>query len=78
MKRIIYPLGLIMLMLVSLMSCKKEGIDIVNKNFNVRAKTTPRAKSYQELEQLTFNLSITGVDLGKQQGRNRNILLREE
>ena len=68
MKRIIYPLGLIMLMLVSLMSCKKEGIDIVNKNFNVELRQPQGEVVPRVGEQLTFNLSITGFDLENNKG----------
>ena len=68
MKRIIYPLGLIMLMLVSLMSCKKEGIDIVNKNFNVELRQPQGEVVPRVGEQLTFNLSITGFDIENNKG----------
>ena len=68
MKRIIYPLGLIMLMLVSLMSCKKEGIDIVNKNFNVELRQPQGGVVPKVGDQLTFNLSITGFDLENNKG----------
>lgn len=57
-----------MLMLVSLMSCKKESIDIVNKNFNVELRQ-PQGEIVPRVgEQLTFNLSITGFDLENNKG----------
>lgn len=57
-----------MLMLVSLMSCKKEGIDIVNKNFNVELRQPQGGVVPKVGEQLTFNLSITGFDLENNKG----------
>lgn len=57
-----------MLMLVSLMSCKKEGIDIVNKNFNVELRQPQGEVVPRVGEQLTFNLSITGFDLENNKG----------
>lgn len=57
-----------MLILVSLMSCKKEGIDIVNKNFNVELRQPQGEVVPRVGEQLTFNLSITGFDLENNKG----------
>lgn len=52
-----------MLLLVSLMSCKKEGIDVVNKNFSVELRQ-PQGEIVPRVgEQLTLNLSITGFDI---------------
>lgn len=57
-----------MLLLVSLMSCKKEGIDVVNKNFSVELRQ-PQGEIVPRVgEQLTFNLSITGFDLENNKG----------
>lgn len=68
MNRIALHLSLIFCTILGLTNCKKEKIDIVNKNFNVELRLPQGETAPRVGEQLSFQLLITGFDLESNKG----------
>lgn len=68
MNKIIYLLGLIMLGIISLSSCKKEKISVVNKDFSIEIKQPQGATTPKVGEPITLQLNIKGFDVENNKG----------
>ena len=68
MNRIIYRLSLIAIAIMGLTNCKKEKIDIVNKNFNLELRQPQGTVVPRVGEQISFQLRITGFDQESNKG----------